>query len=139
MPLQRAAPVSTLTAEREKLPVVVYALNIAPTRLAKPRPMISWLLFSSTYRPRYASVRAMDMLSDSDTKHVAAASGSIWRSKGMGNHKRRVEGGRPAQQQALCAALSAKATRWEQHLAQHGLYNQALCRAGARAVSQAVC
>ncbi len=32
------APVSALTADREKPPVVGYALQVAPTRFASPKP-----------------------------------------------------------------------------------------------------
>ena len=41
------APELLLTAEREKEPVVVYHLLMAPAKLARPRPVISRLYDSS--------------------------------------------------------------------------------------------
>lgn len=54
------APQELLTAEREKEPVVVYALNSAPTMLAKPMARIS-CVGCSVYWFLRASARAMEI------------------------------------------------------------------------------
>ena len=94
-------PMSALTAEREKEPVVVYALNMEPARFASPRPIISWVT-AIEYLPLLASILAMEIDSIKSTNMMTIAMDSSLPNfvspRNSGPHKSIEIGGRPAHQ-----------------------------------------